>query len=114
MGLKPCKCEPVPHSFVDNITTYEMQEAITTSTVTRKHSVKKYLNELTRGQARDARDELPRLLGLTYHYFNRLTNITVDNDRFGLSVEQAEVLARYFKVSVEEILAPYEEEVGKR
>jgi hypothetical protein len=82
---------------------------MTKTIVTRKFSIKKLLNGMSRGAATDARTEMASKLGVSYHWFVCLTNAVVGSDTT-LSSSQLLIISDYFDVSVDTILTPFQEE----
>jgi hypothetical protein len=89
-----------------------MQQTTTSTTVVRKFGIKRLLNEMKRGEARDTREELAEKLGLTYHHFVRITNEVVGG-KLDFRSDQLTLLKEYFGVPIEDLLTPFEEESSK-
>lgn len=78
-------------------------------TVTLKFSIKRFLNDLGRGKARNARRELAKKWGISYHRLIIISN-TEEGSTIQIGSDKLRIIADYFGTTTDDILRPYEEE----
>lgn len=79
------------------------------TTVTRLFGIKRILDNMTPGQALDARKLLPNAIGLGTSRINKIIYATEDVPTT-ITTAQAKAFADFFQVSIEEIITPHEED----